>query len=210
MNKNDRIDLIEILDRIISVTILSYILSRLFRIFPELISMIDWDFLGGIFFISTGFVVIIIWTKSKFYNYLGVLSHELTHAFFALLSGNRIVRIVASEFEGFVEYKGRANWLITLSPYFFPLHTAVLIYLVYLFELEDVWYFKVIIFTSYKFYLLTVSKQFSFLQSDIQKAGIPFAILIVSCFHLIFGFMMIFLIQGNFEQMLNIFLYGQY
>jgi len=208
MYNENKIDFIEALDRIISISILSYILARFFSVSSVLMQMIYWDMMAGLFSISAGILLFIRLFNNRFNNYLEVLSHELTHAFFSILSGNKVLRIFATEYEGFVEYRGRGNWLITLSPYFFPLHTAGLIYLVYLFELENYWYFKIIILTSYLFYLLTVSKQFDFRQSDIQKSGIPFSILIVSSFHLILGFIMIFLIQGNLNQMVEVFVFG--
>jgi hypothetical protein len=53
-------------------------------------------------------------------HWLYTLEHELTHAFFALLTFNRVTRLSAARGGGELEYEGRANWLISLSPYFFP------------------------------------------------------------------------------------------
>jgi Peptidase M50B-like len=53
-------------------------------------------------------------------HWLYTLEHELTHALFALLTFNRITRLSAARGSGETEYEGRANWLISLAPYFFP------------------------------------------------------------------------------------------
>lgn len=53
-------------------------------------------------------------------HWLYTLEHELTHAFFALLTFNRVTRLSAARGGGEMEFEGRANWLISLSPYFFP------------------------------------------------------------------------------------------
>ena len=53
-------------------------------------------------------------------HWLYTLEHELTHALFALLTFNRVTRLSAARGSGETEYEGRANWLISLAPYFFP------------------------------------------------------------------------------------------
>jgi hypothetical protein len=53
--------------------------------------------------------------------FLHVLEHELTHALFAVLTLHRVESLHATRGEGgYLQASGQGNWLITLSPYFFP------------------------------------------------------------------------------------------
>lgn len=56
-------------------------------------------------------------------NSLQILAHESTHAFFALISFHKVTRISLAEDNsgGSITFEGDGNWLITISPYFFPL-----------------------------------------------------------------------------------------
>lgn len=52
---------------------------------------------------------------------LYVFEHELTHALFAVLSFHRVDGLyITREEGGSMHSYGQGNWLITLSPYFFP------------------------------------------------------------------------------------------
>jgi hypothetical protein len=53
-----------------------------------------------------------------------VIGHELTHAFFAVLSGGTVKSLQASDRGGRVTVT-KSNFLITLAPYFFPLYTFI-------------------------------------------------------------------------------------
>jgi hypothetical protein len=55
-----------------------------------------------------------------------ILGHELTHALWAWLLGALVYRIRVSDTQGSVSLS-RSNFLITLSPYFFPLYTVLVI-----------------------------------------------------------------------------------
>jgi len=55
-----------------------------------------------------------------------VLAHELTHAFWGILTGERVIAMKVGEKSGSVLLSG-SNILITLAPYFFPLYTILVI-----------------------------------------------------------------------------------
>jgi hypothetical protein len=55
-----------------------------------------------------------------------VLAHELTHALWASLCGERVMGIRVNQDSGSV-LLSRSNFLITLAPYFFPLYTVLII-----------------------------------------------------------------------------------
>ena len=52
-----------------------------------------------------------------------ILAHEFTHIFFAVLTFHKVVHVHLNidESGGAMGFKGKGNWLITVSPYFFPL-----------------------------------------------------------------------------------------
>lgn len=51
-----------------------------------------------------------------------VLAHELTHAFFALLTFHKVkgISINPDDSGGNMSFEGDGNWLIIIAPYFFP------------------------------------------------------------------------------------------
>jgi len=59
-----------------------------------------------------------------------VISHELTHVFWALLMGAKVSGLKAGASGGQV-IVSKENWLITLSPYFFPFYAMLVIAIYY-------------------------------------------------------------------------------
>lgn len=53
-------------------------------------------------------------------GWLFVLEHEVTHALFAAATCNRVTHLSAGEHNGEMRFEGPGNWLVYLSPYFFP------------------------------------------------------------------------------------------
>ena len=53
-----------------------------------------------------------------------VLAHELTHAFFAILTFHKVkgISINPDDTGGAMSFEGEGNWLIIIGPYFFPLY----------------------------------------------------------------------------------------
>ncbi len=78
------------------------------------LSMIG-GFLG--FFIIRGFMD----QDSK--NMMEIAAHEMTHAFFALLTLHKVksLRVNPDNDGGAMSFEGPVNWLIIIAPYFFPL-----------------------------------------------------------------------------------------
>ncbi len=53
-------------------------------------------------------------------GWLFVLEHEVTHALFAAATINRVTSLSAGAHSGEMRFDGPGNWLVWLSPYFFP------------------------------------------------------------------------------------------
>lgn len=76
--------------------------------------------IGALFYIVTAFM-----SGAEIRSSMQILSHELTHAFFAYLTFHWVgkIRLNPDDSGGSMTLRGKGNWLISLSPYFFPLFT---------------------------------------------------------------------------------------
>lgn len=74
--------------------------------------------IGGffLFFISRSM------SDKEFKASLEIAAHEVTHAFFALLTLHKVIKIQVDEDNkgGSMSFEGTGNWLIIIAPYFFP------------------------------------------------------------------------------------------
>jgi hypothetical protein len=112
-----------------------------------------------------------------------VISHELTHVFWALLMGAKVSGLETGARGGQVRVS-KENWLITLSPYFFPLYAVVVMALYYgLGLLADVRPFAPVFY-----YLLGVAWSFHLTftwlalrqnQSDVRRHGWLFSMVVI-------------------------------
>lgn len=108
------------------------------------------------------------------------LFHEITHAFFAVLTFNKITGILATDGKGGeILYRGKSNWVISLSPYFFPIHTLPLVILLFLVSSQFTFHVKIAIVLSFTFFLITAFKQFSIRQTDVTESGVIFSFIVV-------------------------------
>ena len=116
-----------------------------------------------------------------------IIAHELTHSLFAILTLHKVsnIRLNPDESGGSMMLKGKGNWLITLSPYFFPLPAFVYMLIMPFFvsELEGMPKFICYAVLGYflAYYWSTVLSQVHKEQTDIIREGYLFsAIIIVS------------------------------
>ena len=74
---------------------------------------------GGffLFFISRSMM------DSSVKSNMEIVAHEMTHAFFALLTLLKVtgIRVEGDNSGGNMSFEGEGNWLIVIAPYFFPL-----------------------------------------------------------------------------------------
>ena len=112
-----------------------------------------------------------------------IISHELTHVFFALLTLHRVgrVRLNPDDSGGSMVVKGGGNWLITLSPYFFPLFAFFyMLIMPSLLEATDGhWLMHVIFGYFIAYYWATVLSQVHAQQTDIIKEGYLFSTILI-------------------------------
>lgn len=112
-----------------------------------------------------------------------VLGHELTHALWALMMGGRIGKMKVGKNGGHVELS-KTNFLITLSPYFFPFYTVIVIAAYYLLSLYvqvepyRIWWLAAVGLT-WSFHLTFTISMLAERQPDVQEHGRIFSYAVI-------------------------------
>ncbi len=109
-------------------------------------------------------------------SFLSTLEHELTHGLFALLTFNRITKIRATlNRGGAISYKGTANWLILLAPYFCPTVSIVVLLFGLIVNPSWHWLMDSLLGVSVAYHLTTTWCQTHSRQTDFRDAGYIFS-----------------------------------
>jgi len=138
-----------------------------------------------------------------------VLAHELTHALWGALMGEKVLSMKVSAQKGSVTLSG-SNFLITLAPYFFPLYTMLVIagysllalfhdmgdyYLVWLGLVGLTWGFH---------FTFTISSLLQH-QTDIKECGHLFSYTIIYLFNILgIGFWIVAVSSPTLEQFVGL------
>ncbi len=106
-----------------------------------------------------------------------VLAHELSHAFFAFITGHKVkhIKLNADDSGGETEFIGEGNWLITVAPYFFPLFALIYMILMCFLPEQIIWHGMLGFFLSY--HIDSVAAQIHEKQTDFPKAGYVFCLM---------------------------------
>ena len=114
------------------------------------------------------------WAGSAF----STLEHELTHALFALLTFHPVVGIRATWSRGgHTQFRGSGNWLIFLSPYFFPTISVFLVALQLVVPESAATGLSAAIGASIGYHIISTWRETHPGQSDFEKAGRTFSLL---------------------------------
>ena len=133
--------------------------------------------LGGffLFFISRGFMDTEIKTSME------IAAHEMTHAFFALLTLHKIksIRVNPDNDGGSMSFEGEGNWLIIIAPYFFPLFgfAAMIAVSVYTHYAPSNLILNMIIGFFIAYHIDTVASQIHEKQTDLPKVSYKFCVM---------------------------------
>ena len=114
---------------------------------------------------------------------LYVLGHELTHALVAWFSGRKVRRIRVGRTSGSVTVE-RANWVITLAPYFVPFYAALVALSFSVGNLFLGWepyvaWFHLLLGAAYAFHVTFTAHALSTPQSDLAREGPFFALVMI-------------------------------
>lgn len=155
-----------------------------------------WQFLIG------ALAGIILFPFIKKRRFIRTFEHEMTHLIFAKLFFAKVkVLNVSSEGEGYVEYTSGPNPFIGLSPYFFPLYSAIFTALIPLLNPAFSGYFFIATGFFLIIHLLSIIFEIASLQPDIRQEGIVFSAFFVT-FFLIFFYGIIISEAISYEQIL--------
>jgi hypothetical protein len=132
------------------------------------------------FIISFTLSTILFFLFLKDGAYISIFEHELTHNLWAILTLNKPTGFHIEEYKGgLFEYKGRGNFLITLSPYFF-LTLSFLVLPLFLFIQPSYFkYFIIILGIFTGFHTSTTLKEIGLKQPDLQAYGLLFSFIVI-------------------------------
>jgi len=138
------------------------------------------------------------------FMFLYVFGHELIHALAALLCGAKVYSFKATRSGGAVR-TSKTNVFIELAPYFVPIYTLLLIFLMplvrhFLSYSHLVYIYILLIGVSLGFHLLMNAESLKTTQSDITKSGYIFSLVLISLANLF----IIFFIFGIFSKGFNV------
>lgn len=109
-----------------------------------------------------------------------VLAHELTHAFFALITFHKVtnINIKQDDTGGTMTFSGKGNWLIIIGPYFFPLYCLMFMIFVGIYTMFAPMnlLFNLILGFFVGFHFDMVGSQIHEKQTDLPKVGYPFCV----------------------------------
>jgi len=153
--------------------------------------------LAGLLFIAT-----YSFLPQKHADFWMTFFHELTHALFAMTFNNKVLNFQVTAGEGgAVQGVGKGNWAISLSPYFFPVHTVILMLVSTIASYSWQAYLNLFVAVSYAFYLLTQKRDLGFHQTDLRKTGILYSTIMIIELNLIFLLILIFFLQGDLAEL---------
>ena len=148
-------------------------------------------------------VFVLLWKRwlgnSGIVKFLIVLEHESIHALFAFLTFHPVVGFRASiRRGGEVKYLGRGNWLITASPYFFPLAALLLFLMAYVLPFPALPWQSFLLGVALGYHVATTYRQTHRDQSDIQNLGTLFCVLFLPAANLaVVGLLVSFAHDGS-------------
>ena len=116
-------------------------------------------------------------------NSMQVISHELTHTFFAYLTLHNAgrIRLNPDGSGGSMQLNGHGNWLISLAPYFFPLFAFFyMLMMPYLLKVSDNnWVVYAILGYFLAYHWLVVLTQVHPRQTDLSQVGFIFSGIVI-------------------------------
>ena len=142
-------------------------------------------FIGGVLLYVIVWFVIIKRTRASF---LLVFEHELTHCIFAWLTFHRVTDFkVTWSRGGHITYQpGPGNWLITISPYFFPTAPLILLLCFWFFSDAGSMMLNFLLGISFAYTVTSTHTETGGYQTDLQKVGFPFAVMFLPTANIIF------------------------
>ena len=157
---------------ILSIVLIIPVSYRLWKVLEYIYEHFD-PYALLVYGIATYFILWWLWfRKSMMMGWFSTLEHELTHAIFAILSLNRVTGLNATGHSGGeTQYQGYGNWIITLSPYFVPVLSLIMLLIL---SLAKSSYYPALLFImglTIAYHLQSTWQETHRFQTDLQKSG---------------------------------------
>jgi hypothetical protein len=91
------------------------------------------------------------------------------------------------------------NVVIALAPYIFPLAPTIALILLFILPAEFELYIFFLLGFAYQFHLINLAKEFHLGQSDLQKSGIFFSVIVILFSNLVYFGLMLSALEGKFS-----------
>ena len=112
-------------------------------------------------------------TEGSFWS---TLEHEFTHILFTVLTFGRVRGLVATHRSGGrMEFEGSGNWLVAISPYFFPTLAVPVILVMLTVEGDALRVANLVLGITVSYHLTSTWRETHAQQTDLQQVGFPFA-----------------------------------
>ena len=144
--------------------------------------------------------------KPRFYS---ILEHELTHLIFATLFLRTVHRLTVSRGAGGnVDVEGEENFIVALSPYFFPLFTVLIILIKPSVFGQYQWIINILLGISYGFHIVHMFNEFNTEQPDLLKNGLLFSVTLIFFFNLFFTGLCVASLEGSWAEIFDYLVMG--
>ena len=195
----------KLIDFIINILKWPIALASLLSIYPIGKAVLQFfDFGPWLFYLLGGGLLYLITSRifvgKKRQGWISTLEHELTHALFALITLHPVSSIQTTENRGgVIYYSGGSNWLIVISPYFFPTFSFALILIMEVFGATNIWLGNLLLGFTIFYHLISTKHELHKGQTDLQETGFLFAWLFLPGANLLsFGILFAFC-QGGLD-----------
>lgn len=173
--------------RIIAVLLLPFIYTfgkAFVLLFPQ-IDLNESTQVGfWIAFVSSG--LLMLW-KLKPTSFFATFEHELTHNFWAFFTLHKTRSFsVKSNGEGAVEFEGKGNFMITLSPYFFPTFSIIILPFRDLLKEWAMMPYFIVFGIVLAYHTVTSIKETHSGQSDLKRNGLFFSYVLIILGNIVF------------------------
>jgi len=132
-------------------------------------------------------------------SFWGLVEHEFTHAFFALLFFKKVRTINADRRRGGLVKVEGGNFVIALAPYFFPLLSVFIILIKPLVFGNYQWFLNALLGFTLMFHLMSLSREFHPSQPDLKETGFLFSLTVIIFFNLFFIGLSIASLSGQWQ-----------
>jgi len=170
---NRLIDLLKYPIAIVLLLSMPFLVPKLFDIIQ--IMMRHQEYYYPLFWGMGGYIFVwLLLFRNIGRGWFATLEHEFTHILFALATFHKIVDLRATFSRGgYISYSGagRGNWLILISPYFFPTFSVLILGLMYLSKHQFDTFFLGALGFSLIYHLHSTYQETHARQLDLQEVG---------------------------------------